>query len=267
MAILTISREFGSGGREIGQAVAEALDYEYVDKEKMLADIRASGAKWEQWAKDLDEHCPTVWERYDWSFRGFGALIQSSVLRYAVKGDVVIMGRGANFLLKDISHAYRIRVTAPLEVRIERIMKREPMGEDTARWLAQKTDADRACFLMTIYGKHWDNASEYDKVYTVNSQVIEDVINDVKDALVERQKKNTGDARKLLEMRVLAAKVKAGIATDPKFFIPTLEVFPEGEAIVLRGLIHTATEHKRIEEAAQELAGGRPVRCELHYRK
>lgn len=267
MAILTISREFGSGGREIGQAVAKDLTYEYIDKEKMLADIRASGGKWEQWAKDLDEHCPTVWERYDWSFRGVAALIQSTILHYALKDNVVIMGRGGNFLLKDIPHAFRIRVQAPIEVRIERIANRESVDRETARWLVQKTDADRACFLMTIYGKHWDDPAEYDKVIAIRGQAVDEAIKEVKAALAERQKRDAEEARKLLQMSVLAANVKAGIATNPHFFIPTLDVFYDGTEIVLRGVTHTPKEHKHIEEAARELAGGHPIRCELHYRQ
>ena len=63
MAILTVSREFGSGGREIGQAVAKILNYTYIDKERLLGDMRASGKEWEEWGKNLDEHCPTVWEK------------------------------------------------------------------------------------------------------------------------------------------------------------------------------------------------------------
>jgi hypothetical protein len=107
-AVLTVSREYGSGGKEVGRAIARELSYEYVDRDTILADIRKDGPKWEQWAKDLDEHCPTVWEKYDWSFRGFAALVQWHVLEHAQKGGVVIMGRGGNFLLKDIPHAYRI---------------------------------------------------------------------------------------------------------------------------------------------------------------
>lgn len=53
MAILTVSREFGSGGREIGQAVAKVLNYTYIDKERLLADMRASGKEWEEWGKIL----------------------------------------------------------------------------------------------------------------------------------------------------------------------------------------------------------------------
>lgn len=267
MSILTISREYGSGGREIGQAVTKALQYEYVDKDKMLADIRATGPRWEQWARGLDEHCPSVWEKYDWSFRGFAALIQSVILNYALKGNVVIMGRGGNFLLKNIPHAFRVRIVAPVEARIERIMKREGLDKDTARWLCEKTDSERSCFIHAIYGKRWDDPAEYDKVFAVSDQVVDDVVRAVQDALVERQRKDTEEAMNFLRMRALAAKVKAGITTNPNFFIPTLDVFYDGTEIVLRGVTHTPKEHKRIEDTAKELAGGMPVRCELHYRR
>ncbi len=267
MSILTISREYGSGGREIGQALAEALQYEYVNKDKMLADIRATGPKWEQWAKDFDERCPSVWEKYDWSFRGFAALIQSVILNYALKDNVVIMGRGGNFLLKDIPRAFRVRVVAPVEARMERIMKREGLDKDTARWLCEKTDSERSCFIHAIYGKRWDDPAEYDKVFTVSSQTVDDVVRAVQDALAERQRKDTEEAMNFLRMRTLAAKVKAGITTNPHFFIPTLDVFYDGKEIVLRGVTHSPKEHKRIEDTAKELAGGMPVRCELHYRQ
>ena len=62
MALLTISREFGSGGREIGQAISRELGYYYINRSKILEDIRQAGEKLEQWSKTLDEHCPTVWE-------------------------------------------------------------------------------------------------------------------------------------------------------------------------------------------------------------
>jgi len=267
MSILTISREYGSGGREIGQAVTKALQYEYVDKDKMLADIRATGPKWEQWARDLDEHCPSVWEKYDWSFRGFAALIQSVILTYALKDNVVIMGRGGNFLLKDISCAFRARVVAPMDVRIERIMKREGLDKDTARWLCEKTDRERSCFTHSIYGKRWDVPSEYDAVLDAGRQSINELVQLVMEELQKRERFTTPEGRKKLAMLASAAKVKAGIATNPRFFIPTLDVFYDGTEIVLRGVTHTPKEHKRIEDTAKELAGGMPVRCELHYRQ
>ncbi|MFZ3121878.1 MAG: cytidylate kinase family protein [Thermodesulfovibrionales bacterium] len=266
MAILTISREFGSGGREIGQAVAKILDYEYINKERLVADIGSAGKEWKEYGKELDEHCPTIWEKYDWSFRGFTALLQSHILNYALKNKVVIMGRGGNFLLKDIPYALRVRITAPIEQKVERIMKRESMDKDTAHWLIEKTDNERSCFIHLIYGKHWDDHVEYDMVFDTSVKTLNEIVNIVKDTLLEKEKFNTEAARKLLQIRAIAAKIKAEILIDHGLFIPTLDVYPEGENLILRGVIHSPKEHKKIEDKAKKIAGDIPLKCELHYR-
>ncbi len=266
-AILTISREFGSGGREIGQAVARDLGFRYVDRETLLADIRKDGAKWEQWAENLDEHYPTVWEKYDWSYRGFAALMQWHILEHACHGGVVIVGRGGNFALKGVPHAFRIRVTAPQDVRIERIIRRESVDRDTARWLCDKTDKERAGFLHAIYGGRWDDPAEYDKVFRVTGQSVDNEASEVKSALMDRERACTEPAQQALRMLSAAARVRAGIATNPRIFIPVFDVLPDGDGLVLRGITHTPKEQERINDEAKRLAGGLPIRCELHYRK
>ncbi len=266
-AILTISREFGSGGREIGQAVARDLGFRYVDRETLLADIRKDGQKWEQWAEDLDEHRPTVWEKYDWSYRGFAALMQWHIIEHACRGGVVIVGRGGNFVLKGVPHAYRIRVTAPLDARIERIIKRESVDRETARWLCDKTDRERAGFLQAIYGGRWDDPAEYDRVIHVAGQSVDSEAAEVKSILADRERAYTESAQQILRLLSAAARVKAGIATNPRFFIPVFDVRPEGNGLVIRGVTHTPTELKSIEDEATRLAGDIPIRCDLHYRK
>ena len=191
MAILTISREIGSGGREIGYNISRLLNYEYIDKEKIFSDIRADGEKWEEWGKTLDEHRPSIWEKYDWSFRGFNALLQSLILNYALNDKVVIMGRGGNFLLKDIPYALRVHITAPIEQRVERIIKRETIDRDTAHWLIEKTDKERACFIHLIYGKHWDSPEEYDIMLDTGSKSIKDITDIVREQLINRDKFKT----------------------------------------------------------------------------
>lgn len=266
-AILTVSREFGSGGGEIGRAVARSLGYAYIDKDTVFADIGKDGAKWEEWAKGLDEHRPTVWEKFDWSFRGFSSLMQWHILEHARQGGVVIMGRGGNFLLKNIPHAYRIRVTAPWEVRIERIMQREDVGQATAGWLCDKTDRERAGFLHAIYGKPWDDPAEYDQVFRMADLSVDSAVDVVLSSLGDRERLATDEAREAVALLASAAKVRAGIATNPAFFIPVLDVVVDGGELVLKGVTHTPKEHRAIESAAEGLAAGLPIRCELHYRK
>ncbi len=266
MAILTVSRQYGSGGREIGRKAAGLMGYEFIDKERLLSDIRARGAKWEEWGKDMDEHCPSLWERFDWSFRGFAALIQSHLLKHALKDRVVIMGRGGNFLLKDFPHVLRIKVIAPAELRIETVMAKDSVDRETAKRLVEKIDMERECFIRIAYGGRWDDPKDYDMVFDTGVKTIEEILPDIREALIEKDRLITPEAVKALGMTALAAEIKAMIATNPDFFVPTLEVSWDGREVVLKGVIHNPEEHRHIEEAARRLAGDAPLRCELHYR-
>jgi cytidylate kinase len=266
MAIITISREFGSSGKEIGQSLAESLGYEYVDRRKIIKDMKALGKQWGKLGEEFDEHKPTVWERYDWSFRGFVALTQSIILNYGLKDRVVLMGRGGNFLFKDVPFALRIRLSMPQEARIARLMREEDFTRNTACWLIKKADKEMAQAVYLIYGKQWDDPAEYDLRFDLGVKKEEEIIRMIKKALVKKEKLNTKEAQKALRLKAIAAKVKAGIATNPRFLIPTFDVAAAGEGIVLRGIIHNPNEHKQIEEEAQRLAGDVPVTCELHYR-
>ncbi len=266
MAILTISREYGSGGMELGRMIAESLDYKYVDKDVILSDMKKFGEKWEQWGSDLDERRPSIWEKFDWSFRGFSALMKSIILGYAERDKVVIMGRGGNFLLEGIPFAFRIRVVAALEARLKRIMERESMSKDTALWLAQKTDKDRAAFIRALYGRAWAESSQYDETYDTAGQPLEVLLDVVREEILRRDALRTEPAKSDLRMRALAAKVQAGIWMDRRFLVPTLEVERDAEGLVLRGIVHSRKERQQLEEAAAALSGGVAVKSALHYR-
>lgn len=266
MAVLTISRELGSGGREIALAVAESLGYLSVDKERLLADIRSHGPQWEQWSKDLDEHAPSVWEKYDWSFRGFVALLQSLLLQYALGGRVVLLGRGANFLLKGVACSLRVRITAPLDSRIQRIMARELVNENTARWLIDKSDRERSGFIYSIYGVDWNDPRAYDQWIDTGSTPLSDAVKQLVELLKGRDGLCDERCRHLLKMRAEAARIKAGLLTNPRLFIPTLDVEFDGSSIALRGVVHNPREHDLVEREARKLAGDLPLKCRLHYR-
>lgn len=267
MAIVTISREFGSLGKEFGQILAASLGYEYVDREKIMHDVKTIGGnQWEKLGEQFDEHYPNVWERYDWSFRGFVSLEQSIFLDYALKDKVVLLGRGGNFLLKGIPYALRVLIVMAKEARIERIMKDQDISRDTASWLVEKADHEMARSVHFIYGKKWDDPAEYDLILDLDSQKLEDVISIIITALTEKQNKYSEEAKKALLLKATAAKVKAGIVTNSRFLIPVLDVEPQEEGIILRGVIHSLKEQKRLEEEAKRLAGNVPIKFELHHR-
>jgi cytidylate kinase len=266
MAILTVSGEYGSRGREIGRTVARELGYSFVNKEKILDEVRGAGEKWEQWAKEYDGRCPTTWERYDWSFQGFAALIQSVILKHATKDRVVLMGRGGNFLLAGIAHALRARVTAPLEARVVELAKRESLSDKAARWLIEKTDHERACFIYSLYRAQWDDPQRYDLNLNTAQTSAEESVKILIEGLAARDLAKSEGSQRDLEMRALAARVKAGIMTTPGVLLPTLNVEVDGRQLLVQGVIHNRAEMKRVEEIARSLAADAPLRFDLQFR-
>jgi cytidylate kinase len=266
MAVLCVSRQFGSGGEEIGRAVAEQLGYDFVDKARVLDEMKGAGERWERLSRDLDEACPTIWERYDWEYRGFVALVGAYLYKWAERDRAVLMGRGGNVLLQGIAHALLVRFVAPLEARLDRVMVRDSVDRGTAEWLIQKMDHDKACYIQTNYGRHWDDRKNYDLVIDTTRQSQAKVVRDLIDALKERDRRATDASRNLLKQRSLAAWVRAKIATDSRFFIPTLEVEHDGEAVVLKGIIHNQRELELAQEVARQVCHPTPVKNLLHYR-
>ena len=271
MAILTISRRYGSGGRDIGRAVADLLHYDYVDRRRILADIGKAGQTWGDFAKQYDEKQPSVYERYKWSFRGFVALNQAQILEYALYDNVVIMGRGGNFLLRGIPFAFRIHIKASMEDRIERLTKREGLDEENARWLIGKVDKEMGGAVYLIYGSAWDDPKHYDRVFDTSTQKAEEIIATVKDEILKRASADTEKARQILQLRALAAKVRARIAIEPTFPISALDVRPKEEGliqygIIVRGVVYNKSSIGAIEETAKKLCGDVPVEFELQYR-
>ena len=266
MAILTVSRQFGSGSTEVLKDILSSLHYALVDKRAILGDIRARSVKWETWAKEIDETTPSLWEKYDRSFRGSGALVQSILLNYALQDHVILKGRGANFLLTGVPHAFRTRFVAPLDQRLERITMRDSVDEDTARLLIEKTDQGRAGFVKALYGKDVNDPRNYDAVFDTGSQSGADIVELIKQTLIARSELKTSDAQKLLSRRAVSAGIKAKLITDPRLYVPVLDVECTETELVLRGIVRSPDQFRRIVEAARELAGEWPVKVELRYR-
>jgi DNA-binding transcriptional regulator YhcF (GntR family) len=122
-----------------------------------------------------------------------------------------------------------------------------------------------------IYGKDWDKPAEYDMVFDTSVQPFDQIISSIENALIEKEKYNTEKAKKILQLRALAAKIKVEITTNPRFCLSVLDVDPKEEGfiergLILRGIIHNQRDIKQIEEIAKKVAGDVPIECELQYR-
>lgn len=184
--IIAISREYGSGGLEIATKLAEKMGVPIYNKN--ITDLAAekSGIQRSYFEK-VDEQ-PTDSFLYTLAVNAFSvnanlspydsALssdklfnLQSEVIReIAEKGDSVIVGRCANYILRDEPDCVSIFITAPIEFRIKRIMESENLNEKEARKLIETTDKKRDSYVKYYAGYMRRNCTYYDMV--INSGII-----------------------------------------------------------------------------------------------
>ena len=166
--VMTIAREYGSGGSEIGRKVAELLGWECLDKQ-IIERAAAKGEMDSAWAAQADEHASAWWERVMKSFRqggpdsyvGEGARLgvdrdtvqefTASIIQEAAKiGNCVIIGRSAQCVLRRHANVLRVLVYAPLREKLVRMKLRHPHERDVAA-LLRRIDSERLHYARYYY--------------------------------------------------------------------------------------------------------------------
>ena len=214
----------------------------------------------------MDEHCPTVWERFDRSFAGVVALVENCIFQKALKDNVVIVGRGGNWLLRDVPYALRVRIRGPIEERIQRVCDREDVNREAAERMIESSDHERSCYVKRVYRRDISNSEDYDLVLTLGELSFDEAVARIVGGIPARDRQSTKEARENLRRMAAAANVKAEVSTDFRVFVPTLEVLHDGTAIVVRGVVDSKGELESVREIATRTAAPEEVRFDLHYR-
>lgn len=172
MSVITISRQVGSLGTEIAQMVAEKLDYGYVDKDKIAQALADDGMPGPEVDK-FDEKKPPFWDTLSIQRRKYLHLIQALIYDFGRKGNVVIVGRGGQVLLKDLPGVLHIRIVAPFEVRVQRMIKQRGGDEKQAVGSLRRSDRDSAGFIRAYFDVDWEDQDLYDLIVNTRKLSVE----------------------------------------------------------------------------------------------
>ncbi len=169
MAVITVSRQVGSLGTEIAQTLADRLQYDYVDKEKIGKALMGLGLP-EPELERFDEKKPPFWDAWQVQRKKYLHFLEAVIYDFARRGKVVIVGRGGQVLLKDLPGVLHLRVIAPLEVRTRRILNEKKGDEKDVVRLMRRNDRDSEGFIRSFFDTNWDDPGLYDLV--INTQKI-----------------------------------------------------------------------------------------------
>ena len=173
--IITISREFGSGGRTIGRKVAEELGIPFYDKE-LVEQIAVESGFAPKFIEEHGEHSPSGnFFSYAFAPQGVPGIMNglstadflwniqcSVILQLADKGPCVIVGRNADYILKDRQDALHVYVFADAPYRAERIVRLYGESEKSPEQRLNEKDKRRRVNYQHYTGRTWGQAQNYD---------------------------------------------------------------------------------------------------------
>ena len=185
--IITIARQYGSGGREIGEKVAALLGIPLYDKQ-LITDAAAKGSLNEEIIRSADESAANsllytlaMGSNHYGTAMHFGYkmplndklfILQSEVIKeYAEQGSCVIIGRCADYVLKDDHDVFRLFIYGDLEHRQARVKERHPeIKQSQIIDVINKTDKRRASYYNFYTGNKWGKYDNYDMA--INSSTL-----------------------------------------------------------------------------------------------
>lgn len=183
--IITIGRQAGSGGKEIGEKLAAALGVKCYDRELLEHAARDSGFCEEIFENHdekptrsflysliMDTHSygyPSAFQEMPLNHKIFLAQY-NTIKKLAEEGGCVIVGRCGDYALEDNENCISIFIHAPLEDRIARVSKLRDMSPAKTKDMLLKTDKQRASYYNYYTNKKWGEAVSYD--LSINSSLL-----------------------------------------------------------------------------------------------
>ena len=192
LPVITISRQFGSGGHDVGEKLARQLDVPFYDKALIAMAAKQSGLSEDVFASADEKATSSLLYSMVMGSYSFGAripgvnempindklfLIQSDIIKKAAaEGPCVIIGRCADYILREHENCLNVFVHASKEERIRRSIAKKDCEERKASDFVTKKDKQRANYYNFYSNKRWDDLQNYDITIDTSRFTIDEAV-------------------------------------------------------------------------------------------
>lgn len=221
MAVIAMTREMGTLGKEVAQGLADQLGLKVVHHELVEHGLAERLGMPESAVHRFLEGSPSLLERWKFDSTRLSRYTAKEILELAQEGNVVIRGWGATALLRGVPHVLCVRVCAPMAFRERVMMERLGIKEASAvRGEIERNDAAHARTIHGLFGLDWQDPLNYHLVLNAESVPIESCVKLVRllaenPAFQETEYSRTTIADKLLQSRIRTLlSDRSGVETD-----------------------------------------------------
>ena len=264
MPLIAMTREMGSLGRDVAATIAERGGRKVVYHE-IIEPIANKMRLRKSHVERFLEGRSGLWERLTTDRTSLSIFTADET--YRVLHDpatAVIRGWGAVHLLRDIPHVLRVRVCAPFETRVQRMMER--LGTDNRAAIASEIElSEEAHTAITRRHFHvsWRDAEHYDLVLNTERLSVDQCVAQVDAALALPRFQETPESVRLAEALGLEWSVRAALRREPRTATTTISVQSHDGIVTLSGVVDNDGEVEAAHQAVLAVEGVRSVRNQL----
>lgn len=264
MAIITISREMGTGAYFIAQELAKKLKYTLVDGPCLAANAKKFGLDVEM-LQMVDEKPPSYNTVEDRERAAFLNSIELMLLDFARKGNVILYGRGGQDLLEGCGNLLRLRFVADFEERVERFAEREWIDPDLAQELIRRSDHQRGGFIHFYFDRDWNDPLGYDLIFNTSRLSQGAIVDTVVAAVKDPQLKEADQwAESVIESAIMTKRIETALLRSEELEYRPFQIVVDSGVVSLSGYIGSEREKQAALRVAAAVEGVQRVEENLH---
>jgi len=259
-----------SGGKEFAECVSSVLGSPCIGREILVDAAARLGVPEEVLAKKM-ERGPGWWDRLTLERRMYVVAVQSALAEHVQKGDVVYHGLAGHMLLRGLPAVLRLRLIAPIAMRIRTVMEREGLSHVEAERYINAVDEERIRWIRFMYNVDVRDPQLYDLVINLERMSIQTACSSTIETAEKPEFAVTDRVRERLADFALACRVKVALATHPASRGLDLEVTAAGGVLTIIGevpqpimLAHASSRwEQELTQVAKGIAGVQRVELDI----
>lgn len=204
-----------SGGMALADCLAKHLGYPSLSRELLVKAAEKLGVP-EDTLRGKIERSARLWERLTSDRRIYLLALQSALADACVGGNLVYHGHAGHLLLKGVPNVLRVRLIAPMSMRIREVMKRNDLDYQGAKEYILMTDEERVRWTKFVYGLDWRDPRNYDLVINLQNMTIDTACAMIRAVVQLPEYATTEQIEKEIRDYSLACRVKVALAANTR---------------------------------------------------
>ena len=258
MAIITISREMGTGAYKIAKEVSKKLKSTLIDGNKLM-ELAPKYGLTRQIVERIDEKPPSYITAEGRLQASYMKILETMILDCARQGNVIIYGRGGQDLLGGLNNVLRLRFIAPFEYRVETMAEREWLDPDLARAYIRKNDHQRGGFIHFYFDRDWSDPLGYDMIFNTEKLSLASIVDSIVTAARDPRLKDHAADVVIIEDRILQLQVEAALLKSKKLDNHLISVRVEDGEVFLIGHIYSDEDRDHIMKTVKKVKGVKDI--------